>query len=187
MTAMNLNPVPVAWEETLDALKTGLIDGAETWSSAVAYANMSPVVSQSVYLDFFCGTEHTAMNAGVFDGLSGELQDIVMESSYWAQTHVQAANEAALVKTVGVSDPILPDTIFAQNNVRNAFLSKEEKRKAEEMCSPEFQPQLWEEWRERLNGWSGGHDTYQDIYNISREIDEDTLPENVEPRRWWRT
>ncbi len=186
MTALNLNPVPVAWEETLDGLKQGLIDGAETWASAVAYANMSPVVSQSVHLDFFCGTEHTAMNAGVFDSLSGELQDAVMESSYWSQTHVQAANEAALVKTVGLSDPQLPDTIFAKNNVRNAFLSKEERRKAEEMCSPEFQPQLWEDWRERLNGWSGGLDTYQEIYDIAREIQEDTLPENVEPRRWWK-
>ncbi len=186
MTALNLNPVPVAWEETLDGLKQGLIDGAETWASAVAYANMSPVVSQSVHLDFFCGTEHTAMNAGVFDSLGGELQDAVMESSYWSQTHVQAANEAALVKTVGLSDPQLPNTIFAQNNVRNAFLSKEERRKAEEMCSPEFQPQLWEQWRERLNGWAGGQDTYQEIYDIAREIDEDTLPENVEPRRWWK-
>ena len=186
MTALNLNPVPVAWEETLDGLKQGLIDGAETWASAVAYANMSPVVSQSVHLDFFCGTEHTAMNAGVFDSLGGELQDAVLESSYWAQTHVQAANEAALVKTVGLSDPQLPNTIFAQNNVRNAFLSKEERRKAEEMCSPEFQPQLWEEWRARLNGWSGGLDTYQEIYDIAREIEEDTLPENVEPRRWWK-
>ncbi len=186
MTALNLNPVPVAWEETLDGLKQGLIDGAETWASAVAYANMSPVVSQSVHLDFFCGTEHTAMNAGVFDGLSGELQDAVLESSYWAQTHVQAANEAALVKTVGLSDPQLPGTIFAQNNVRNAFLSKEERRKAEEMCSPEFQPDLWTEWRERLNGWSGGKDTYQEIYDIAREIEEDTPPENVEPRRWWK-
>lgn len=186
MTALNLNPVPVAWEETLDGLKQGLIDGAETWASAVAYANMSPVVSQSVHLDFFCGTEHTAMNAGVFDSLGGELQDAVMESSYWSQVHVQAANEAALVKTVGLSDPQLPNTIFAQNNVRNAFLSKEERRKAEEMCSPEFQPQLWEEWRERLNGWSGGQDTYQEIYDLAREIDEDTLPENVEPRRWWK-
>ena len=186
MTALNLNPVPVAWEETLDGLKQGLIDGAETWASAVAYANMSPVVSQSVHLDFFCGTEHTAMNAGVFDSLGGELQDAVMESSYWSQVHVQAANEAALVKTVGLSDPILPNTIFAQNNVRNAFLSKEERRKAEEMCSPEFQPDLWTEWRDRLNGWSGGLDTYQEIYDIAREIEEDTLPENVEPRRWWK-
>jgi TRAP-type C4-dicarboxylate transport system substrate-binding protein len=186
MNALNLNPVPVAWEETLDGLKQGLIDGAETWASAVAYANMSPVVSQSVHLNFFCGTEATSMNAGVFDSLGGDLQDAVLESSYWAQTHVQAANEAALVNTVGQSDPQLPNTIFAQNNVRNAFLSAEEIKKAEEMCSPEYQPQLWEEWRERLNGWSGGLDTYQEIYDMVRQQPADMLAENVEPRRWWK-
>ncbi|WP_298837896.1 TRAP transporter substrate-binding protein [uncultured Roseobacter sp.] len=186
MEALNLNPVPVAWEETLDGLKQGLIDGAETWASAVAYANMSPVVSQSVHLNFFCGTEHTAMSASVFDSLGGELQDAVMESSYLAQVHVQAANEVALINTVGQSDPQLPNTIFAQNNVRNAFLSEAEIKKAEEMCSPEYQPQLWEQWRERLNGWSGGLDTYQDIYDEVRKIPGDTLAENVEPRRWWK-
>jgi TRAP-type C4-dicarboxylate transport system substrate-binding protein len=185
MNALNLNPVPVAWEETLDGLKQGLIDGAETWASAVAYANMSPVVSQSVDLKFFCGTEHTAMSASAFDSIGGELQDVVMESAYLAQVHVQAANEAALVNTVGHSDPSLPNTIFAQNDVRNAFLADDQIKMAEEMCSPEFQPQLWEDWRERLNGWSGGHDTYQDIYNVARE-NTHTLAENVEPRRWWK-
>ncbi|MGB5865097.1 MAG: TRAP transporter substrate-binding protein [Sulfitobacter sp.] len=186
MQALNLNPVPVAWEETLDGLKQGLIDGAETWASAVAYANMSPVVSQSVDLKFFCGTEHTSMTTSTFDSLGGELQDAVMESSYWAQVHVQGANEAALVKTVGHSDPQLPGTIFAQNNVRNAFLADDQIKMAEEMCSPEFQPQLWEQWRDRLNGWSGGQDTYQAIYDVARQIPVDTLPENVEPRRWWK-
>ena len=185
MNALNLNPVPVAWEETLDGLKQGLIDGAETWASAVAYANMSPVVSQCVDLKFFCGTEHTAMSASVFDGLGGELQDAVMESAYWAQTHVQAANEAALVNTVGFSNPQLPGTIFAENNVRVASLSDAEIKKAEEMCSPEYQPQLWEQWRERINGWAGGLDTYQEIYDTVREHDI-TLAENVEPRRWWK-
>lgn len=187
MQALNLNPVPVAWEETLDGLKQGLIDGAETWASAVAYANMSPVVSQSVDLKFFCGTEHTAMNSSVFDSLSGELQDAVLESSYWTQTHVQAANEAALVKTVGHSDPQLPGTIFAQNNVRNAFLADDQIKMAEEMCSPEFQPDLWTDWRERLNKWAGGIDTYQEIYDIARQVPADMLPENVEPRRWWKS
>ncbi|KPD10270.1 TRAP transporter substrate-binding protein [Phaeobacter sp. 11ANDIMAR09] len=187
MQALNLNPVPVAWEETLDGLKQGLIDGAETWASAVAYANMSPVVSQSVDLKFFCGTEHTSMSAAVFDGLEGYLQDAVMESAYWAQTHVQAANEAALVKTVGHSDPQMPGTIFAENNVRNAFLADDQIKMAEEMCSPEFQPQLWEQWRERLNGWAGGIDTYQEIYDIARQVPKDMKPENVEPRRWWKS
>lgn len=186
MEALNLNPVPIAWEETLDGLKQGLIDGAETWASAVAYANMSPVVSQCVDLKFFCGTEHTAMSASVFDSLDGALQDAVMESAYYAQSYVQAANEAALVNTVGFSHPHQgPDTIFAQNNVRVAALPDEEIKKAEEMCSPEFQPQLWEQWRERLNQWSGGLDTYQEIYDTVREHDV-TLAENVEPRRWWK-
>jgi hypothetical protein len=110
-----------------------------------------------------------------------------MESSYWAQTHVQAANEAALVNTVGFSTPQLDGTIFKENDVRIATLPDSEIKMAEEMCSPEFQPQLWEQWRERLNGWSGGLDTYQEIYDIAREIPVDTLAENVEPRRWWKS
>jgi TRAP-type C4-dicarboxylate transport system substrate-binding protein len=187
MQLLNLNPVPVAWEETLDGLKQGLIDGAETWASAVAYANMSPVVSQSVDLKFFCGTEHTSMSAKVFDGLDGHLQDAVMESSYLAQVHVQAANEAALVKTVGFSDPQLPGTLFVENNVRPAFLPADQIRMAEEMCSPEFNPEPWAEWRERLNGWAGGIDTYSEIHRIAREVPADMLPENVEPRRWWKS
>ncbi|WP_146344988.1 TRAP transporter substrate-binding protein [Falsiphaeobacter marinintestinus] len=186
MQLLNLNPVPVAWEETLDALKTGLIDGAETWASAVAYANMAPVVSQSVDLRFFCGTEHTAMSAKVFDGLDGHLQDAVMESSYLAQVHVQAANEAALVKTVGYSDPQLPDTIFAQNDVRTAFMADEQIKLAEEMCSPEYNPEPWAQWRERINKWAGGIDTYADLHRVAREVPADMKPENVEPRRWWK-
>ena len=186
MNLMKLNPTPIAWEETLDGLKQGLIDGAETWASAVAYANMSPVVSQCVDLEFFCGTEHTAMSSKVFDSLGGELQDAVLETAYTTQVHVQAANEASLVNTVGYSNPQLPNTIFVKNGTKVSFLSAEAKKEAEEMCSPEFQPKPWEQWRERINGWSGGLDTYKLIYDIAREIPRDTLAENVEPRRWWK-
>ncbi len=186
MELMNLNPTPIAWAETLDGLKQGLIDGAETWASAVAYANMSPVVSQVINLEFFCGTEHTAMSAKVFDKLGSELQDAVMESAYLTQVHVQAANEAALVNTVGFSEPQLPGTIFVEHGTRVSMLSEAAKREAEEMCSPEFHPKEWEKWRERLNGWSGGLDTYKFISDIAREIPKDTLAENVEPRRWWK-
>ena len=187
MKALNLNPVPVAWEETLDGLKQGLIDGAETWASAVAYANMSPAVTQSVDMGFFCGTEHTGMNAAVFDAMEPHLQDAIMESAYLAQVHVQAANEAALVNTVGFTDPPAPGTIFAENDVTVSIFTDEARREAEEMCSPEFQPAAWEEWRERINGWAGGRDTYQEIFDSVRANNPHTLAENVEPRRWWRT
>ena len=187
MELMDLNPVPVAWEETLDALRTGLIDGAETWASAVAYANMSPAVTQSVDMGFFCGTEHTGMNAALFDSMEPHLQEAIMESAYLAQVFVQHANEAALVNTVGFTDPPAPGTIFAENDVAVSIFTDEARKEAEEMCSPEFQPAAWEQWRERINGWAGGRDTYQEIYDLVRNGNSHTLAENVEPRRWWRT
>ena len=187
MQLLELNPVPIAWSETLDGLKQGLIDGAETWAGAVGYANMSPVVSQSVDLRFFCGTEATMMSASQFDAFSGELQDAVMESAYLTQVKIQAAQEAALVNTVGATVPSLPGTLFDKHNVRVAALSDAERAKAERICAPEFNPEPWAKWRERLDKWSGGHDTYSSIHKIAREIPRDTLAENVEPRRWWKS
>jgi len=55
------------------------------------------------------------MNAAVFDAMEPHLQDAIMESAYLAQVYVQHANEAALVNTVGFTDPPMPGTIFAEN------------------------------------------------------------------------
>jgi len=187
MQLLNLNPTPIAWAETLDGLKQGLIDGAETWSSAVAYANMAPVVSQVIDLRFFSGFEHTAISTDVFDKLESDLQDDVMESAYFTQALIQGAHEAALVNTVGHSVPTLPNTIFAKHGTRFNPLSDEERLKAAKLCAPEYVPEPWEQWRERINGWAGGIDTYTEVHRIAREIPADTLVENVEPRRWWKT
>ena len=55
------------------------------------------------------------------------------------------------------------------------------------MCSPKHQPKAWEEWRERLNGWSGGQDVYTDISAIAQEVPggPKALAIDVAPRRWW--
>lgn len=186
MDLLELNPVPLAWEETLDGLRQGLIDGAETWMSAVAYAGMAPVVSQAVDLRFFAGTEHTAMSLPVFDKLGSELQDQVMESAYTAQIFTQGMNEAGRFQIVGGNKFSASGTVFAENNVRVAPLSDEVRRQAEQICAPEFNPEPWAAWRERLNNWAGGIDVYQEIHEIAQEIPRDMVAVNVKPNRWWR-
>jgi len=186
MEQLSLNPVPVAWEETLDGLRQGLLDGSETWMSAVAYAGMAPVVSQAVDLRFFAGTEHTAMNLSVFEKLGPELQAQMMESAYCAQIFTQGMNEAGRYQIVGATEHPEPGTVFAQNNVRVASLSDAERAKAEQLCAPEFNPKPWEQWRERLNSWAGDVDIYQEIHSIAREIPRETVAVNVPPQRWWK-
>jgi len=187
MKLLKLNPVPIAWEETLDGLKQGLIDGAETWSSAAVHANMVPVMSQDVQLKFFAGCATAAMRLQSFEALPPDLQDAVMESAYTTQLWVQGCNEAGLFQIVGATAPPLPGTYYDKGGIRVAQLSPEALKEAEEMCSPQYQPAAWASWRERLDAWSGGHDTYQTIYDVAREIPLTKEAINVEPRRWWRS
>ena len=73
-----------------------------------------------------------------------------------------------------------------KNGFNFAVPSVAEIRMVEEMCSPEIQWQVREQWRDRINGWAGGIDTYQDIFGEVR-TNPQTLDENVEPHRWWKS
>ena len=143
--------------------------------------------SGDVKLDFFAGSQATAMRLQTFEKLPGEVQDAVMESAYTTQIWVQGCNEAGLARVVGNTVPQFPNTVYAKHGVRVAKLSPEALKEAEEMCSPQHHPKEWEAWRERLNGWSGGLDTYKMISEIAREVPAGREAINVEPRRWWRS
>src|SRR3546814_60766 len=67
MQLMQLNPVPVAWVEVLDAMRSGLIDGMETWTTACTAYNLAPVVSHYVGLNFIPGVEPTAIRTQTVD------------------------------------------------------------------------------------------------------------------------
>jgi TRAP-type C4-dicarboxylate transport system substrate-binding protein len=185
LTLMGVSPVPVAWEETLEGLKAGLIDGAETGAGAVAYAGMSPVVAQALEIGFFSNTEHAAFNRSSFDKLGSKYQEAALEAAYAAQVFTQGMNEAALLQITGRTDPPMPGSIWDKEGVRVSFFSDAEMEKIKSRCTVEANPEPWEEWRERLNNWAGGIDTYSEIKSVANEIPADTHAVNVEPRRWW--
>lgn len=186
MKLLGLNPVPVAWEETYDALRQGLIDGQESIANAIPMANMVSVTSQMVGLEFFPGTMHTAMSAKVFDKLDSAMQEMVMESAYYTQSCIQGLNESTMAHFTGATMPPVSGTEFDKGGVRVSFLSPEEKKKCEEMASPKTNPEPWGTWRERLNKMAGGIDVYTEIYDIAHEIPSDMRADTVEPRRWWK-
>jgi len=185
LSLMGVNAVPLAWEETMDGLNQGLIDGMETWSTAVAAFNMTPVVAQAVELRFSAGLEHCAMSTEVFDKLEPEYQQAILESAFFTQARVQGGHEATIYNAVGVTQPPLPGSIFDKAGVRVSLLSDAEIEKAEKMSAPNYVPKPWEQWRERINGWAKGQDVYDEIHEIAHEIPHDTLAQNVPARRWW--
>lgn len=184
MQLMDLNPVPVAWVEVLDAMKSGLVDGMETWTTACTAFNLAPVVSKYVGINFIPGTQHTAIRTQSFEALEPELQDAVMESAYWAQVNTMLSNEAGLSIFSGLMKNPPEDTILGKNNVEMNFLSDEAIAEAEEIASPS-KPE-YGDWHERLNEW-GGYDVYNTMKQTVRAFPKETAAIDVEPRRWWRS
>jgi TRAP-type C4-dicarboxylate transport system substrate-binding protein len=185
LSVFGANPVPVAWEETLEGLKSGLIDGQETWSSAAASFNMGPVLSQEIWIEFFAGLGHAYMRRDILDRMSPSVREAMLESGYQMQQWTQRHNEQALATIVGITDPPPPGSLWAKHGIKVSRLTPAEKKVWEQMASPQSNPKPWEEWRDKLTKIAG-FDAYPELYKLAREIPADTPPAEVKPRRWWK-
>lgn len=183
---MGTSPVPVAWSDSYDALRIGLIDGAETWSSAVPYGKWGPVISMDIHCKLFSGNGMSSMNLKRYESLGDSLRDAVMESAYLTQIDVQKTSEAKLVSVTGITNPPLSGSYYHTHQIKNCIWPDSELEKAEKTISPKFNPAPWDKWRERLNRMAGGIDIFDALYGIAREIPDDSVAVDIEPRRWWK-
>lgn len=186
LSLMGMNPTRITWEQTLDHLRTGRLDGVETTASAVAEPEIAAVIAQVVELRFMAGTQQTAMRYSVFSRLPASLQDLMMETAFDAQQFTQRENEIALKTVVGAEPEPAPGTLFRERGIRVVHPAPAALREFEESCAPRFNPGPWQAWRERLNRTAGGYDVYTEIYAIARQIAADLPATAVQPRRWWR-
>src|SRR3546814_20424328 len=106
-------------------MRSGLIDGMETWTTACTAFNLAPVVSHYVGLNFIPGVEHTAIRTQTVDKLGSALAEQLVASAYMAQTSVMYNNKAGLALVSGAVPNPPPDTRFGQNHVKRDFPSDE--------------------------------------------------------------
>jgi TRAP-type transport system periplasmic protein len=181
------NPIPLDWAETLEGLKSGVVDGQETFSTAAGGFNMGGVTAQEVVVGYFPGIEMTGLDARVFAKLEPSIQAAIRESAYAMQQWSQKENERSLRDIVGVEDPPKPGTLWAKHGVKVNMLTKEEKALWVQRASPQHNAKPYESWRERIAKLAGGTDMYAEITKIVRELPEGTAADAVKPRRWWTT
>jgi TRAP-type C4-dicarboxylate transport system substrate-binding protein len=179
------NPVPLDWAETLEGLKSGVVDGQETFSTAAGGFNMGGVTGQEVVVGYFPGTEMTAMDSRVFGKLDSKVQNAIRDSAFMMQEWSQKENEKSLREKVGVEDPPKPGTLWAKHGVKVNVLTRQEREEWIRRASPQHNPKPYEVWRERITKLSGGTDMYAEITKIINELPAGTAVEAVKPRKWW--
>lgn len=138
--ALGANPVAIAWDETYQAVQTGVVDGLEN-ANTVLLANRFPEIAQYV-----SSTRHlfgmllVFMNVDFFEGLSAEDQALLGEAMRAAEEinlelSLKAEEEAAAgLREIGAEiNDVAPEEIAA---MREAI------QPVYEEFGPRFEPEL---------------------------------------------
>lgn len=188
MQLMGVNPVPISFEEVVDAVRQGAIDGAEAWEIPFSMIHFTEYTGQYLNLKYCSGNWVTGMNTKSLSKVSTKYQEAVMEAAYLTQCTVLGKEEASIYVKAGAGELEEP-TVGSEhwrNNVRNIQWDKEEMEKLERIISPKYNPDPWKDWRKRLNKIYGKGDCFEDIYAIAKEVPAEAFAIDVQPKRWWK-
>lgn len=183
---MGFAPIPLDWSETLEGLKSGVVDGMETSTMAAAAFGMTKFVSHDVRLEFFPIFEMAYIGRDTLGRMPSAVQEAVFEAAYYAQSQIQLRGIYSLSNQIGaLAQKPAAGTVYANDNVRVDSFTPEEKKLWVEMASPKSNPKPYDEWRRKIDKLGGRSNMYDAVYEAARELPEDAGVYDVKPRRWW--
>lgn len=186
LSTWGASPTEVSWEDTVQGMETGVVDGLETWSSVAIGAGMGEVIDQVVDIDFKCGQGVLWANTDWLQGLSGDqrgtLADVTREMTEEA---VHIADEV-IRERVGQQDPPPAGSSWDELGVTVNMLDDDELQAWIDPLDPQENPDMWEPERELIEDLDAPTDDFYDIiYETARESDAPNSPEEFTIDAWW--
>ncbi|MCV0370196.1 TRAP transporter substrate-binding protein [Filomicrobium sp.] len=174
------NPIPLAWTETLEGLKSGVVDGAETWPGAATGFGMHNVVSHDVPLEFCVGCEMIFMSRKALMKLPTDIQEKILEAAYQAMQHGYEAVGVAKNKHIGNGPNPEPTSAYMEAGIKLAPLSETVLAQYKELANVEKNSVIWSSARSGLDRDSG-FDTFAAMTEVAAKYNG----KQHSPQRWW--
>lgn len=99
--SMKMNPIPLAFTELLEGLKSGVVDAAETWPGAAIGFGMQSVLAQDVAVEFSPGFEMVFISASTFDAFPDKIKTVFLEAAHDTMLTAYHGVAAAQNKLIG--------------------------------------------------------------------------------------
>ncbi|MGA8179906.1 MAG: hypothetical protein WB792_07580 [Desulfobacterales bacterium] len=188
MQLMGINPVAISYEEVVDAVRQGAIDGAEAWEIPFSMIHFTEYTGQYLYLKYCSGNWVTGMNVNSLQKLPERLRESIMEAAYLTQVGVQGKEEASIATRAGSGeneDPAVGSEHW-RCCIRNIIWSDAEMDKLEKLISPKYNPDPWKDQLEKQNKLYGRGNIFEKMYAIAHEVPRGAYAIDVAPHRWWK-
>jgi TRAP-type C4-dicarboxylate transport system substrate-binding protein len=183
------NPVEVGWGDTAQGLKSGLVDGLETWLTNVAVFGMIPSIGQTIMNNWGMGYEMAWANAEWLQGLDEQNRRILAEETRRITHDLQGQYGEAVDRNAGATSPPPEGSPYAENDVKVNELSDQDLAAWQDGVAFDQNPELYSKTFTQsaplLGGGDAGRQFAQFVYDLSRESKVPTDPTNFEIQSWW--
>ena len=177
---IGMNPIPLAFVETLEGLKSGIVDAAEIWAAPATMAGMHKVCSQWLALDFCPGFELCFIASRVFDEFPDRIKEIFYEAAWQAMKEGYTGVLEANNKLVGVGPDPAPDSDFVSAGIKNVRFTQEELEPFKDLSAADRRPELYSDIRKKLDKLAG-----LDIFGALQEYEARISGKPLIPEKWW--
>ncbi|MCA8927326.1 MAG: TRAP transporter substrate-binding protein [Alphaproteobacteria bacterium] len=180
--SLGMSPVPLAWTETLEGMKSGVVDGMETWGSSAAGFGMTRVTAQAVELDFCPGMGSTFINSRSMERLPERLQEVVREAARRASELSEEKVGWGLDAITGCGPNPAPDSDYVKMSatMRHVRLTEDEMDTFRERGSVERNGQIYSEIRKELDALAG-----LDVFGAVSEYEKKVRGKPLNAQKWW--
>lgn len=178
--SLGMNPIPLAWVETLEGMKSGVVDAMETFPSAAAGYGMTAVSAQAVDINFSPGVCPVFVSSASFDKLPDRLKEVVYEASWEAQKVAYEAGEVANNLIVGSgSDPAV-DSNYQKLPMKDVRLTDAERAVFADVGGVEANMDLYGKMRSGMDKIAGF-----DVFGEMKEQADALAGKPIDMQKWW--
>jgi hypothetical protein len=178
--SLGMNPIPLAWVETLEGMKSGVVDAMETFPSAAAGYGMTAVSAQAVDINFSPGVCPAFVSSASFDKLPDRLKEVVYEASWEAQKVAYEAGEVANNLIVGSgSDPAV-DSNYQKLPMKDVRLTDAERAVFADVGGVEANMDLYGKMRSGMDKIAGF-----DVFGEMKEQADALAGKPIDMQKWW--
>ena len=178
---LDMNPIPLAWTELLEGLKSGVVDAAETWPTAAAGGGMTKVIAQDVGVGFCPGCSMVFMSSRTFETFPDRMKEQLYEAGRQSMEMATASMDDYVANGLGIGPAGQTDGMYREHGVRYAALTPDERQAFVDHAGAKGRNgAVYDSVRKQLEGLAG-----QDVYGKISAYADRVAGKPFEAKRWW--
>ncbi|MDQ2055969.1 TRAP transporter substrate-binding protein DctP [Halobellus sp. H-GB7] len=177
------SPVTLPWGDTLQGMKSGVVDGMETFSSVVVAFKMAPVIDQVILNKWSASTALLYARVDWLKQLSTEQRSTLASVTKSVSEDVVKLSDEVANKRVGESSPPPEGSGFAENGVRVNTLTDAELEQWKQPVSAKENKDLYSRTIDKVSLWDEGFHNY--LWDTARSSSVPEKPADFSIDAWW--